>query len=413
MYDYIKNQPIINIGCLGSVSDGKSTLIKVLTGIKTQKHSNELIKNITIKQGYANMKIWETNNDESESQYKNNNYITTSSNNNLNNKLVNHISFVDCPGHQDLTLTMLSSINLMDGAIIVIAVDQPISKKPQLYQHLVAAKIGKIDKLIICLNKIDLVEKYTLLTRKKELDVLLEKLNIKPFIIIPTSFNKRIGINYLVNSIMKLFNPEYYLNNINNKDEPFFRISRSFDINKPGTDFNNITGGVIGGSLMSGNFNINDEIEIRPGIINNNNNKIEWQPIKTKILSIKTDDEKLDKVVPGGLIGLLTDIDPFYCKNDNLSGNIVGLVDKIPNVYIELTLKINIINIFDYIWKPNINDIITLQIGITSCTGKINKIIDNIFDIELFKPVCIKNNQHIIICFNINNILCIVGESYL
>ena len=407
MYDNIKNQPIINIGCLGSVSDGKSTLIEILTGIKTQKHSNELIRNITIKQGYANMKIWETDN---------NNYITTASNIELNNKLVNHISFVDCPGHQDLILTMLSSINLMNGAIVVIAVDQPISKKPQLYQHLAATKIGKIDKLIICLNKIDLVEKYTLLTRKKELDLLLEQLDIKPFIIIPTCFNKRLGINYLVKSIMTLFNPnnsDYQLSNNTNINEPFFRISRTFDINKPGTNYNNITGGVIGGSLLYGNLNINDEIEIRPGIVNNIDNKITWQPIKTKILSIKTDDQNLDKVIPGGLIGLLTDIDPFYCKNDNLSGNIVGLIDKLPEVYIELILNINIINMFDYIWKPNINDIITLQIGITSCNGKINNISNNIFNIQLFKPVCINNNQHIIICFIINKILRIVGDSYL
>ena len=44
--EYIKSQPIINIGCLGSVSDGKSTLVKCLTGTKTQKHSNEKIRNI-------------------------------------------------------------------------------------------------------------------------------------------------------------------------------------------------------------------------------------------------------------------------------------------------------------------------------------------------------------------------------
>jgi translation initiation factor 2 subunit 3 len=52
----IKCQPIINIGCLGSVSDGKSTLVAKLTGIKTQRHSDELKRNITIQQGYGNLK---------------------------------------------------------------------------------------------------------------------------------------------------------------------------------------------------------------------------------------------------------------------------------------------------------------------------------------------------------------------
>ena len=50
MENIINNQPIINIGCLGCVSDGKSTLIEKLTGIKTQRHSTEQDKNITIKQ---------------------------------------------------------------------------------------------------------------------------------------------------------------------------------------------------------------------------------------------------------------------------------------------------------------------------------------------------------------------------
>ena len=53
-------QPIINIGMLGSVSDGKSTTVYSLTGIKTQRHSNEMKRNITIKPGYANMKIYKT-----------------------------------------------------------------------------------------------------------------------------------------------------------------------------------------------------------------------------------------------------------------------------------------------------------------------------------------------------------------
>ncbi len=43
MESIMVNQPIINIGCLGSVSDGKSTLVEKLTGVKTQRHSSEKI----------------------------------------------------------------------------------------------------------------------------------------------------------------------------------------------------------------------------------------------------------------------------------------------------------------------------------------------------------------------------------
>ena len=58
LLNYMQKHPILNIGTLGSVSHGKSTLVSMLTGTKTQRHSDEQIRNITIKPGYANLKIW-------------------------------------------------------------------------------------------------------------------------------------------------------------------------------------------------------------------------------------------------------------------------------------------------------------------------------------------------------------------
>ena len=94
--EHMNNQPIINIGMLGSVSDGKSTTVYSLTGIKTQRHSDEMKRNITIKPGYANMKI-----------YHDNDYYNTTG----EGSLVHHVSFIDCPGHYQLIVTMMSCIN--------------------------------------------------------------------------------------------------------------------------------------------------------------------------------------------------------------------------------------------------------------------------------------------------------------
>ena len=381
--DYINTQPILNIGCLGCVSDGKSTLVDKLTGIKTQKHSQEKIRNITIKQGYGNMKIWKDNN---------NNYHTTNYN---DYELVNHVSFIDCPGHSDYVKTMLSSTSMMDGVIIVIAVDQPINKKTQLLQHLLVTQVNKINKIIICLNKIDLVEKHVVQSRKEELDELLLQYNIKPFIIIPTCFNKMIGINHVVNSIMTLFNPDEITKKYN--DKPLFRISRSFDINKPGTDWNQVVGGIVGGTLVNGTLKVNDEIEIRPGIIT----KDKWTPIKTKITSIKSDNINLDSIMSGGLVGLGTLIDSFYCKNDLLVGNVIGLVDNLPDVYTNINIIINKINNDNF----NKNDNLILYIGTNAFNGKITNITDNKLKLELNKPICIDNNDNIIICNNLNKII--------
>lgn len=398
-------QPIINIGCLGSVSDGKSTLIEKLIGIKTQRHSKEKYRNITIKQGYANMKIWENNNNE---------YITTDSKENSyqDYKLVNHISFVDCPGHHDFIQTMLTSINLMNGAIVVIAVDEPIKNKPQLLQHLAAIKLKKLDKIIICMNKIDLINKNLLMIRKKELDNLLIEYDIKPFVILPTCFNKKLGLNYLVNAIMLLFNSDNFINN-NQDNLPIFRISRSFDINKPGTNFDNLKGGIIGGSLFTGKLKINDEIEIRPGIINKINDNYVCTPLITQIYSIKTEEINLNTILSGGLVALGTDIDPYYCKNDLLVGNILGLKNTLPHIYIEINIDVNLTKLFGYDWNPKINDNLLLQIGITSINAILININFNILTFKLFKPVCIYDNEHIILCYYVNKLIKIIGEGNL
>jgi len=402
----INNQPNFNLGTLGSVSDGKSTMIYQLTGIKTQKHSSEKIRNITIKPGYANLKIWYCN--------ECNNYDSSSTEKSIleckicseNLKLINHLSFVDCPGHAELILTMMGSISLMKGAIVVIAASEPINKKPQLIQHLIASKMANINKLIICFNKLDLISKEVAIQRKKELDKLLIKLDIKPYIIIPTSFNKRLGIQHLLKAIMEVFPPQEK----EIIDKSFFRITRSFDINKAGTDWSNVSGGIIGGSLIYGQLNIGDIVEIKPGILSKNKNgKYENQPITTKILSLETDGNYLNQLNTGGLVGIGTEIDPYYCKNDMLSGNIMGKVGSLPNVYHEIKLIYTKLEEFEGNWVPKNGDTVFLQIGNVSVESRLAKCVKNNFIFTLLKPACIEDNTKILICRKEEGILKIVG----
>jgi translation initiation factor 2 subunit 3 len=404
-------QPIMNIGCLGSVSDGKSTLVKMLTGIETQKDSREKVRNITINQGYGNMKIYKN--------LQTGNYITTDSNNITYDdcELVHHISFVDCPGHQELIKVTLGALELMNGAIVIVAVDQPLSSKPQLAQHLAAAKLGSIDKIIVCMNKIDLVDKETLYKRKEELDVMLQKYNIVPHIIIPTCFNKKIGMNHLVNAIMELFNPIQYIDMIK-ADSPLFNISRTFDINKPGTIWNNMLGGVVGGSLVCGKLSVGQEIEIRPGILSKNKQgKIISQPITTTITSIKTDTMELKEALPGGLIGIGTDIDPFYCQKNALVGHMVGLPGHMPNTFNEIVIQINLLDMFGFKWEPKVRDMVTLKIGTYTCEGRLmeinNKKSPILCKFDITKPVCIRNNENIIVCREFEKIIRVVAQAKL
>ena len=401
-------QPNMNIGTLGSVSDGKSTMIYQLTGIKTQKHSSEKQRNITIKPGYANLKIWFCDSCEeydSSSSEKTNllcRYCNTDC------ELVNHISFVDCPGHAELILTMMGSLSLMKGSVVVISAAEPINKKPQLRQHLIASKMANIDKLIICFNKLDLITKEVAIGRKKELDNLLNELEIIPYIIIPTSFNKKLGLSYLLKAMMEVFPPQTQEKLSNN--DSFFRITRSFDINKPGTNWEDVNGGVIGGSLINGEINIDDIVEIKPGILSKGKDgKIVCQSIITRIVSLETDGKNIDKVVPGGLIGICTEIDPYYCKNDMLSGNIMGKLGTLPDVYNEVKLKYKNLDEFDGKWDPINGDTVFLQIGNVSVESRLAKVNKENFIFSLLKPACIENNSKILICRKDDSILKIVG----
>jgi translation initiation factor 2 subunit 3 len=403
----ISRQPSINIGCLGSVADGKSTLVHCMTGIITQKHSSEEKRNITIKQGYGNMKVW-ANIDDGNFYTTNSKAQTYTTDAKYNCTLVNHISFVDCPGHQELIQVMLSSISLMDGAVVVVAADQPLNKKPQLIQHLAAIKLGKIDKIIVCMNKIDLVTREVLIERKCELDEMLALYDIKPFIIIPTCFNKKIGLDILLKSIMVLFNPNNFIER--STDSSLFRISRTFDINKPGHNWDSIVGGVIGGSLITGTLKVGDKIEIRPGQVSKVQGKFICQPVVTEIMSIQTDNNSIDEIIPGGLIGIRTDLDPFYSKNDAFAGNIAGPIGTLPSVYNKTTIDTKMVTTFGFRWIPKLLDIIMLQIGTRIVEGKLTKINKNKLTYELNNPVCIHNEQHIIICKKIDNILRIVAE---
>jgi small GTP-binding protein len=418
MESIIYNQPIINIGCLGSVSDGKSTLVEKLTGIHTQQHSQEKHRNITIKQGYANMKVWADTN--AGDYYTTNSHVTSFKNSESEDcKLVNHISFVDCPGHQSLIQTMLLSISLMNGAIVVVAVNEPLSGKPQLIQHLAAAKLGKLDKIIVCMNKIDLVSKEVLLTRKQELDELLERNGITPYAVIPTCFNKKIGLDHLTNAIMKLFNPSEYIQKSNTN--PIFRISRTFDINLPGKSWNEVSGGVFGGSLHSGSIKQDDVLEIRPGLVmKTKEGKFECIPFKTKVLSIESQKIKLNSIISGGLVSIATDIDPYYFKNDGeskknskkdgLVGHVVGTPGHMPSVFSEINTEIILVSSFGFDWKPTVKDMIVIQIGTRVCDAIVKEIDGSKFTLQLAKPCCIGNNEHIIICRLIDKILRIVGE---
>lgn len=106
---------------------------------------------------------------------------------------------------------------------------------------------------------------------------------------------------------------------------PIFACIRSFDINKPGTLIGDLNGGVIGGTLLQGSLNVGDKIEVRPGVkCLNEKGETCYVPFKTSVTTIRSENNELQHVIPGGLIAIGTDLDPYFTTKDNLVGCILG-----------------------------------------------------------------------------------------
>jgi len=324
-------KPEINIAMVGHIDHGKTTLTHALSGKWTDTYSEELKRGITIKLGYANVEIRKYK-DLKTGKIK---YTTQKKGpNGENTELVRVISIVDCPGHEALMTTMLSGSAIVDAAILVIAANEKCPQA-QTEEHLMALEALGVDKIIIVQNKIDLVSKERALQNYKEIKEFVKGTIAENAPIIPVSAQQRINIDILLEAIQEFFPTPKREENKN----PIFYVARTFDVNKPGTPINELVGGVFGGSVKQGVFKVGQEIEIRPGIKKEEKGKVFWEPIVTKIYSIKSENEELKEAGPGGSLAISTGLDPFLTKQDGLIGNIIGLPGKLPETKYEVSIK--------------------------------------------------------------------------
>ena len=116
--------------------------------------------------------------------------------------------------------------------------------------------------------------------------------------------------------------------------DPRLIVIRSFDVNKPGAEVDELKGGVAGGSILTGVLRLGMEVEIRPGIVTKDSaGRNRCQPIYSRIVSLHAETNHLQFAVPGGLIGVGTKIDPTLCRADRLVGQVLGAVGKLPQIF--------------------------------------------------------------------------------
>ncbi|MCD6127337.1 MAG: translation initiation factor IF-2 subunit gamma [Methanomicrobia archaeon] len=325
-------QAEINIGMIGHVDHGKTTLTKALSGIWTDTHSEELRRGITIRLGYADAvfrKCPECNEYTVEKKCPKCGAET---------EVLRKVSFVDAPGHETLMATMLTGASLVDGAVLVIAANEHCPQ-PQTKEHLMGLDIIGVKNIVIAQNKIELVSKERVIENYKEIKEFIKGTVAENAPIIPISAQHSININALIEAIEKNIPTPKRDENV----DPLMFVARSFDVNRPGIPPEKLVGGVIGGSLKQGVMRMGDEIEIRPGRMKKEQNKIVYRDLRSEIVSLNTLGVELEEARPGGLIGIGTKLDPSLTKADALAGSVAGKPGTLPPLLNELTLEIHLL----------------------------------------------------------------------
>ncbi len=355
-----------NIGTVGHVDHGKTTLVKALSGVWTDRHSEEIKRGISIRLGYADASIYKCEKCESPDGYTTK---PTCPKCGGKAKFLRKISFVDSPGHETLIATMLSGSALMDGVMLVIAADEQCPQ-PQTKEHLLALKIMGIKNIVVAQNKIDMVDKEAAKANKADIEALLSKMGITAPII-PIAANSNANIDALIAALQEMVPTPH-------RDPSKLvkmYLARSFDVNKPGSEITTMKGGVVGGSLMQGELKVGDQIEIKPGIKRVRQNQETWEAVRTTIVEIDEGTEKLEKAVPGGLIAVQTTLDPYLTKSDALSGNVLGIVGTLPEPMKTIECNIHLIEreLIDSEFDIKPNEPLMLSLGTTITVGTIQK----------------------------------------
>jgi translation initiation factor 2 subunit 3 len=303
-------------------------------------------------------------------------------------------SFVDCPGHDILMSTMLSGAAVMDAALLLIAGNEACPQ-PQTSEHLAAIEIMKLENIIILQNKVDLMREEV---TQQHFDSILKFIRgtvAEKSPVIPISAQLKVNVDAVLDAIVNTIPVPVRDLSL----EPHMIIIRSFDVNKPGAEIDDLKGGVAGGSILHGVLKLGDEIEIRPGIVSRDNSgALKCTPLFSRVISLNSEGNDLKYAVPGGLIGVGTQIDPTLCRADRLVGFVLGLKGKLPDIYSEIEINFYLLRRLlgvktadgkqAKVAKLAKNEVIMVNIGSTSTGAKVAAIKNDAAKLILTSPVC-------------------------
>ena len=383
-------QAELNIGTIGHVDHGKSTLVQALTGKFPDTHSEELKRGITIKLGYSETVFYKCPSCPEPQCYSTQ---AKCPNCGKEGKILRKVSFLDSPGHETLMATVIAASSIMDGALFLIAANEECPQ-PQTIEHLMILEAAEIKNVVVVQNKVDLVSKEKALENCKQIKEFLKGSTLENAPVIPLVANVGGNLDALIQAIEETMpTPK----RTSDEKPGKMVIARSFDVNNPGKEIQKLAGGVLGGSVVEGVLRIGDEVTILPGALRTKKEKEYYQPLTTKIVSLYSEKEKLNEARPGGLIAVGTQLDASLTHSDSLVGNRLGKKEDLPKVYLEFKMEVfqmkRLLQKFPESFKPN--EPLVLGSGTATTVGFVVEQKKNAVKIALKKPICLDKNSRI------------------
>jgi selenocysteine-specific elongation factor len=254
------------LGTAGHVDHGKTTLVKALTGIDTDRLKEEKERGITIELGFAHLE--------------------------LPGDIL--LGIVDVPGHERFVRTMVAGVGGMDLVMLVIAADEGIM--PQTREHLEICRLLGVSKGLVALTKCDMVDTEWLELVTEEIRDYLSGSFLEGAPIMPVSARSSTGLEDLKRGLAGI------AAEVNEKsmDGPFrLPVDRIFTVTGFGT--------VVTGTLLSGIIKTGDEVEILPS------------GLTTRVRGVQTHGRKSDTGSAGQRVAVnLQGVDHTWIQRGNV-----------------------------------------------------------------------------------------------
>jgi translation initiation factor 2 subunit 3 len=260
-----------------------------------------------------------------------------------------------------------------------------------------ALDIIGIDNIVIAQNKVDLVDRERAEENYEQIQEFVEGTVAEGAPVVPISAQQGVNMDLLIQAIEE----EIPTPDRDPDEDARMLVARSFDINRPGTTWESLMGGVIGGSLVQGRLHEDEDLQLRPGREVEEGGKSEWQAVETNVRSIQAGGEDVEEATPGGLLGVGTGLDPALTKGDSLAGQVAGPPGTLPPVFEEFTMDVEllerIVGESDEIEPISTGEPLMLTVGTATTVGSVTSAREGECEVALKRPVCAEPGSKIAI----------------